>query len=105
MFKPFNLLSTPKLKFEKMPPINISLSLFSPHLTPFTKDLTTSTLKTLLFLRVKPFFIGDHIKIMGYEGKVESANMWYLRIKKKDRSLVFIPTSMAIGSVIEIIKT
>lgn len=85
-------------------PINFTFSLFSPHLTSFTKDFATSTLKSLLFLRIKPFKYGDCVRVCGYEGKIESTDMFYVKLKRKDKSLVYLPTCNMLNTIIEILR-
>ncbi|KAM0687646.1 hypothetical protein COBT_001111 [Conglomerata obtusa] len=85
-------------------PISFTFSIFSPHVGNITKDLTSNACKSLLFMKIKPFNIGETIKVMGYEGRVEKLNIFYTTIKRKDRSIVCIPTCNMLNTVIEILK-
>ena len=52
----------------------------------------------LLFLR--PYRVGDRVKIAGIEGKVKGLDLFITRINDFDNSAVFIPNSKALGDVI-----
>ncbi|KAM0678254.1 hypothetical protein BDAP_001269 [Binucleata daphniae] len=85
-------------------PINFTFSLFSPHLSNFTKDFAASTLKSLLFLKIKPYKCGEYVRVCGYEGRIESTDVFYVKLKRKDKSLVYLPTCNMLNTIIEIIK-
>ncbi|EJW03818.1 hypothetical protein EDEG_01910 [Edhazardia aedis USNM 41457] len=85
-------------------PIAVSFSLFSTNASNFSKDLTTNFLKSAYMLVYKPFKNGDTVRLLNYEGKVEYMNMVFLKLKRKDKSEVYIPTSNIFCQTIEIFK-
>lgn len=85
-------------------PISFTFSLFSPHVSAFAKDFTTSALKSLLFLKIKPYECGEFVRVCGFEGKIEATDMFYVKMRRKDRSLVYLPTCNMLNNIIEIIK-
>ena len=52
----------------------------------------------LLFLR--PYRIGDRVKVAGIEGKVNGLDLFITRLHDFDNSVVFVPNSKALGDVI-----
>ena len=52
----------------------------------------------LLFLR--PYRVGDRVKVAGVEGKVKGLDLFVTRINDFDNSVIYIPNSKALGDVI-----
>lgn len=52
----------------------------------------------LLFLR--PYRVGDRVKVAGVEGKVKGLDLFVTRINDFDNSVIFVPNAKALGDVI-----
>ncbi|TBU11206.1 putative mechanosensitive ion channel protein [Hamiltosporidium tvaerminnensis] len=95
-----------KIKENLIKTVPLTLSIISPR-SMFTndffkKEFFANFFKSLYIFAFKPFGINDIVKVHGYEGKVDCLDWFYLRILKKDKSCVYIPTSSLYNSVIEI---
>lgn len=69
--------------------------------TEVTKPLSQKIYKSFLMLYSAPFSRGDKIAIDKYEGIVQRMDLWYLKIKSKNRC-VFIPTSFIYDKTVEV---
>ncbi len=56
------------------------------------KDMVSNFLSGILILLYKPFEIGNHIKVAGYEGKVTSVDFRYTQLSS-DSKKILIPNS------------
>ncbi|KAG0435618.1 hypothetical protein DMUE_4639 [Dictyocoela muelleri] len=83
-------------------PAALALSCISPKPLPF-KNIFNYFYKSFYMFAFKPFTIGDRIKIGQQEGLVQSIDVNYVVINKKDR-LCFVPTQSIYNNVVEVFK-
>lgn len=65
------------------------------------KDSLENLLSSFMILLDKPFVIGDHVKINGVEGNVESVGFRSTAIRTFDQSLVSLPNRNLISNALE----
>ncbi|MBR5088896.1 MAG: mechanosensitive ion channel [Ruminiclostridium sp.] len=53
-----------------------------------------------LILISKPFRVGDYISVSGVEGKVETINILYTKLRTLDNKAVFVPNGIASNAVL-----
>lgn len=68
------------------------------------KDTISNLLSGILILLYKPFEIGNHIKISGYEGVVMAIDLRYTELSK-DRVRILIPNSKLFTDPITVLDT
>jgi hypothetical protein len=68
--------------------------------TEITKPLMQKIYKSVLVLYTAPVYCGRKVVIDKYSGIVQDMNLWYVKLKSKNRS-IFIPTSFIYDKVIE----
>ena len=54
----------------------------------------------VMLLILRPYRIGDRVKVAGVEGKVRGLDLFITRMHDLDNSVIFIPNSKALGDVI-----
>lgn len=89
--------------------INVSALVAGLGLTGFAlgfalKDTISNLLSGILILLYKPFEIGNHIKISGYEGQVVAIDLRYTELSK-DGTRVLIPNSKLFTDPITVLDT
>ena len=89
--------------------INVSALVAGLGLTGFAlgfalKDTISNLLSGILILLYKPFEIGDHIKISGYEGVVVAIDLRYTELSK-DGTRILIPNSKLFTDPITVLDT
>lgn len=88
--------------FFLIPTAAISLTLSDLNSNFESKSLANKFYNSLLTILNSPFKKGDFIKTQGQEGIVEDINFRFLKLKKKDKVYVFIPTASVFKNIIEI---
>ena len=88
--------------------INVSALVAGLGLTGFAlgfalKDIISNLLSGLLILLYRPFVIGDHIKISGFEGKVIEIDLRYTKLEQNG-NILLIPNSKLFVQIIKIDK-
>jgi len=89
--------------------INVSALVAGLGLTGFAlgfalKDTISNLLSGILILLYKPFEIGNHIKISGYEGVVVAIDLRYTELSK-ERVKILIPNSKLFTDPITVLDT
>ena len=65
------------------------------------KDSTSDYVSTVKIVFEKAFSVGDWVKIEGYEGTVDSIDLWNIKIRSFNLSLIVIPTSKVVKGIYE----
>ena len=53
---------------------------------------------TIIF--TTPFWVGEYVAMVGFEGRVESINLFTTRLSHPDRSLVVVPNRKIVGEIL-----
>lgn len=83
------------------------LGFFNPFNSPnlmtseITKPLVQKIYKSFIVLYTSPLYVGRKVTIDKYSGCVANANLWYIKLIDKNRS-IYIPTSFIYDKIVEI---
>ena len=83
-------------------PLALSLTISDPSSLLDFKSLASNLYTSFIKISFSPFKKGDYIRTQGYEGTVQDMNFMYLKLLKKDKGYVFIPTSSVYKNIIEV---
>lgn len=82
------------------PKIAFAAALLKPSSLVLPSFLIDNIYRGVVALAVRPFDVGDKIKVDKYDGVVKSVSLWYLTLER-GKGYVFIPTSHVYNTVIE----
>ncbi|KAL0266130.1 UNVERIFIED_CONTAM: hypothetical protein PYX00_011846 [Menopon gallinae] len=82
-------------------PLAIALTVSEPSSLTSFKSLASSLYTSILRASFSPFKKGDYIRTQGHEGIVQDMDFMYLRLLRRDKAHVFIPTPSVYKNIIE----
>lgn len=85
-------------------PLALALTMSEPSSLSSFKGLVSNLYTSFLRVSFSPFKKGDYIRTQGHEGVVQDMDFMYLRLLRRDKAYVFIPTSSVYKNIIEVFK-
>lgn len=85
-------------------PLALALTMSEPSSLSSFKGLVSNLYTSFLRVSFLPFKKGDYIRTQGHEGVVQDIDFMYLKLLRRDKAYVFIPTPSVYKSIIEVFK-